>query len=223
MADRTCRTCGGSFNSSGALHCNPCIHKKRPRIPCSQCGSPTGWTTSQASRLTGEATCQPCRRSTFEHGTRKGYRERGCRCDECRAWARSGVAVYRQRVRESRPADLRRHPGECSNCGKFIIGTTLDNPVCAICRGNRPGYNIRVSPAVRRAIYERDGWTCQICLEPVDPDTPKNSTWDATLDHITPKSKGGSDDPENLRLAHRWCNSVRGSLDYYNDEDLRVS
>ncbi|MEI6428752.1 MAG: HNH endonuclease [Pseudanabaena sp. ELA607] len=31
-----------------------------------------------------------------------------------------------------------------------------------------------------------------------------------TLDHLMPKSKGGSNNPENLRLACRKCNSSRG-------------
>jgi 5-methylcytosine-specific restriction endonuclease McrA len=31
-----------------------------------------------------------------------------------------------------------------------------------------------------------------------------------TVDHIIPKSKGGGDDWENLRPAHRSCNGRRG-------------
>lgn len=83
--------------------------------------------------------------------------------------------------------------------------------MCAMCRGNQPGYNIKISAAERLAIYERDNWCCSLCGGDVDPDAPVNSTWDATLDHVIPKSLGGLDDPTNLRLAHRRCNAVRGN------------
>ncbi|MEL6860662.1 MAG: HNH endonuclease [Pseudomonadota bacterium] len=33
----------------------------------------------------------------------------------------------------------------------------------------------------------------------------------ATLDHIWPKSKGGTDAADNLQLAHARCNKVKGN------------
>ena len=33
---------------------------------------------------------------------------------------------------------------------------------------------------------------------------------DRTLDHILPQSKGGTDEPENVALAHKSCNSAKG-------------
>jgi hypothetical protein len=78
-------------------------------------------------------------------------------------------------------------------------------------------------PAARRnALYERDGWTCQLCGDPVDPESTTGN-WAPTLDHIIPRSHGGDHSDGNLRLAHRWCNSVRGDLSYYTDDDLRVA
>lgn len=61
----------------------------------------------------------------------------------------------------------------------------------------------------RLAIYERDGWTCQLCQEPVDPDA--TDEWRATLDHIVPQSHQLIPDHSdaNLRLTHLWCNSIR--------------
>jgi 5-methylcytosine-specific restriction protein A len=32
----------------------------------------------------------------------------------------------------------------------------------------------------------------------------------ATVDHITPKARGGTNDEQNLRVTHRSCNSRRG-------------
>lgn len=81
-----------------------------------------------------------------------------------------------------------------------------------------------VIPAKRRlAIYERDGWVCQLCREPVDPDA--TDIWRPTLDHIAPQSHQLIPDHSdaNLRLAHMWCNSVRGDESHYTEDDLRVA
>jgi HNH endonuclease len=38
-----------------------------------------------------------------------------------------------------------------------------------------------------------------------------------TWDHIVPRSKGGSDDPSNLRVLCGWCNSTRNNQDWSDD------
>lgn len=38
----------------------------------------------------------------------------------------------------------------------------------------------------------------------------------ASFDHIIPKSDGGGNDQGNLRLAHKKCNSLRGSVPLVN-------
>lgn len=148
------------------------------------------------------------------------YRERKCRCPECRDWAAAQVRAYNERRRaetgqsywqSTKPAAHRTRAGECGQCGKVITRTRTNDPLCALCRGNRPGYNIPIPRAERLAIYARDGWICQLCNEPVDPTVDPRTRWGATLDHIVPRSLGGSHDATNLRLAHRHCNSVRGA------------
>lgn len=67
--------------------------------------------------------------------------------------------------------------------------------------------------SIRSLIRWRDKNTCQLCFEPVDPDRPRTDGWSGTLDHIVPKSQGGTRQPENLRWTHRRCNSWRGCLD----------
>lgn len=76
--------------------------------------------------------------------------------------------------------------------------------------------------AERLAIYERDDWTCQLCFEPVEPDADPASDWFPTLDHIECQSWALVPDhsPSNLRLAHRWCNSVRGDESHHSAADL---
>lgn len=74
-----------------------------------------------------------------------------------------------------------------------------------------------IPAAIRTEVYERDGWTCQLCMSPVEPTAGLASPWRPSLDHIVPHSKGGPDTIENLRTAHRWCNTVRGADDRHAD------
>ncbi len=60
-------------------------------------------------------------------------------------------------------------------------------------------------------VAERDRWTCWLCDGAVDPDAPINSPGAGTVDHVVPKSRGGRTEPQNLRLAHRRCNTNRGN------------
>lgn len=58
----------------------------------------------------------------------------------------------------------------------------------------------------RLAIYIRDGFTCVYCgtdLKHADPT-------DVTLDHLLPRSAGGTNEATNLVTACRHCNSQRG-------------
>lgn len=68
-----------------------------------------------------------------------------------------------------------------------------------------------IPPGVRHAIYVRDDFTCQLCFDSVDMTLPPSDAWGHTLDHIVCQSWADDPDhsPANLRLAHRWCNSMR--------------
>jgi hypothetical protein len=60
-------------------------------------------------------------------------------------------------------------------------------------------------------IVERDGWTCWLCGGAIDPAAPATGPWRATVDHLVPRSRGGTSELTNLRVAHRRCNNRRGS------------
>lgn len=117
--------------------------------------------------------------------------------------------------------------GPCAWCGeRFCIVDQATARFCSKrCRkaaGKYAAGRFLIADSDRIAIYERDGWVCQLCGDPVDRDLGPSDVWAATLDHIVPRSKGGSDDFDNLRLAHRWCNSVRGDETYYDESMLKA-
>lgn len=55
-------------------------------------------------------------------------------------------------------------------------------------------------------IFERDGWICQLCGEPVDPTVEWPALGFATIDHVIPYARGGWNAPDNVQLAHFGCN-----------------
>ena len=50
----------------------------------------------------------------------------------------------------------------------------------------------------RRAVFARDGWTCQYCGAPAE-----------NVDHVLPKSRGGRHSWDNVVAACRRCNSKK--------------
>ena len=59
-------------------------------------------------------------------------------------------------------------------------------------------------PPTRTAIMLRDAYTCQYC-----GDTPGRAQ--LTVDHVVPRSRGGTHDWENLVTACKRCNQRKGS------------
>ena len=58
-----------------------------------------------------------------------------------------------------------------------------------------------VAPETRQRVFERDAYRCRMC------DGHRN----LTIDHIMPRSAGGSDDDGNLQTLCRPCNSKKGA------------
>jgi 5-methylcytosine-specific restriction endonuclease McrA len=52
----------------------------------------------------------------------------------------------------------------------------------------------------RRAVFARDGWTCQYC----------GARSNLTVDHVIPRSKGGSSSWENIVASCAPCNRRKG-------------
>jgi 5-methylcytosine-specific restriction endonuclease McrA len=73
----------------------------------------------------------------------------------------------------------------------------------------RQSATVRPSGVSLIQVVERDGWACWLCGELVDEALPRTSRMGATVDHVVPLSKGGSDELENLRLAHWICNNKK--------------
>lgn len=59
----------------------------------------------------------------------------------------------------------------------------------------------KISQRLRRQVFERDGYRCRSC----------STHLQLSVDHITPESKGGTLDFDNLQTLCRSCNSRKGA------------
>lgn len=203
-----CVHCGAAFRAWSAVsrYCSGACRERaatlRAGFTCADCLRPM--VRGRTSAPQGEARCRECQnggRGYYEfgdglrasHGTAYG---RGCRCGACTSAQADRMARYMDGYAAvhglSYSAAWRRRFKD--EHGFWPQGS---------------GYDF-VSGAERRAIYERDGWTCQLCFEPVDPEAPDLAAR-PSLDHIVPQSRGGSHDVSNLRLACFGCNARRGN------------
>lgn len=92
---------------------------------------------------------------------------------------------------------------------------------------------LSVSPSMRRRqkrryskhrifVLKRDAYVCQVCGLATDPAARPSDDKYPTLDHISSIAiYGGDDEPENLRTAHRWCNSMLGDDGFLREEAVR--
>lgn len=191
--------------------------------PCAGCAKPIQIGTGSLGP--GRSQCIDCRRREIVHGSvKRGYRK-GCRCDECRESLRAEHFEYRQRRKartgraQSRRSDREyatRQP--CSSCGK-TTRSRRPEPICSPC-SQRSRRSIAITQTRRRAIYDRDEWICGFCGYEVDHQLDGTDPFGPTLDHIMPRSKGGSDDEANLRLVHRYCNAARSNRDALTIEQV---
>jgi HNH endonuclease len=61
-------------------------------------------------------------------------------------------------------------------------------------------------------LLHRDGHLCYLCDEPLNSDI--------TIDHVVPKSRGGSEDVDNFKLAHFRCNQDKADRLFLDDGSL---
>lgn len=111
---------------------------------------------------------------------------------------------------------------ECGACGEIKTWRSKTNAyrICDDCKPRRKLEYQAVKSAGRVNdgrrpltvfdLAERDGAICHLCQEPVDMTIPGRDRFGPTVDHIVPVKLGGTNDPSNLALAHKFCNASRG-------------
>lgn len=130
--------------------------------------------------------------------------------------------------RERKKQDwIHKHTRICTVCGnKFLSrrGAIVCSDRCRKRYNNRKGdkrIDARIvdDPDITlESLFTKDKGICHICGKPcdyedytVDGDIFIAGNWYPSIDHVIPISKGGRHSWDNVKLAHRLCNSVKSN------------
>lgn len=158
------------------------------------------------------------------------------RCDECKALVER--RAYKRQLAKSRE-EYTPHPQHialCEECGNQFLTARRQsycNSSCAIRAHKRKWRHVRRTlhkngdNITLHRLIQRDNGICQLCFLPVDRAANLSKDHAApTIDHVTPVALGGQHTWDNVQLACRFCNSIkgdgrqsdphsRGGLDFY--------
>lgn len=177
-----------------------------------QCASTTCLVAFQPSRANNIYCSDTCRR----------------RCRERRKYAASDKLLIRSRERARRRNGHQPRRALSPSC---LIGDCPDPTVArdlcqrhyrqlrraegaAWARGSDPKarakrWGVEYEPIDYQEVFERDLWQCGLCHQPVDSTLKHPNLMSASLDHITPMSRGGAHMHTNVQCSHLTCNLAK--------------
>lgn len=150
-------------------------------------------------------------------------------CPVCRSIKSSSRNISKQKKRMEREAYRGVQVGfdSCPVCGAMVIGSKYCSKKCRDKLHNTANWTRRhrlINATVvddditLEALYRRDNGVCHLCGGTCDfnDSTVKDGVFIAldtypSIDHLQPLSCGGTHTWNNVRLAHRVCNSRRGN------------
>lgn len=198
----------------------PSRPQRKSNTHCVDCGKPVAWGRTQETR------CRACgRKRNSQRRAEQARQENEAR--KAAEWAKWNSRPERARrkliaaaVGVAANTSWPVAEGPCQRCGvRFACRVTKEVPrFCSIqCarldakatrRARQRG--VKLTPARRWLVYERDGWLCQICGRPINRAVPAPHPMSASIDHVIPLDLGGAHCEENWQCAHFICNSIKG-------------
>jgi hypothetical protein len=154
----------------------------------------------------------------------------GCESYVCKPCKNAAAKERTKRYREIHGrSDRKNFPpkGVCRKCGGFCKFYVCDVCQYDVIRQDRKKHRKRLQgvesePYTSTEIAERDGWRCQLCGKAVNKRLKYPNEMSASIDHIIPISKGGTDLKVNVQLTHLFCNISKGNRVTDNGEQLRL-
>lgn len=135
----------------------------------------------------------------------------GKECNRCEEW--KPLTEYHKFKRLAYGLNI--YCKECDRVAKrnyFQSEKGRENSYSARTKRRSRMNNVEFTPFQRKAILDRDNWTCQKCgIKVHDRNTGEWNTPDkAHLDHIISLYDSGSSEPENIQTLCRTCNLSKG-------------
>jgi len=207
---RHCKNCGKFFDIPRA---------GRPRLHCSHECSRTYSAARSAENQRAkfprrEIVCRYCETVFVSPLKRAAYCKEECRKADYPRLQKQ----LRERLKANRPSTKVWTCGWCKSDLVVPISYTGSRAYHNHCRiearqeqnrrksAKRRGAKWARGRTFHREIAERDNFVCHICDGFVDMSLPRTHRFGATVDHVVPLAKGGTDEPDNLKLAHWVCN-----------------
>ena len=180
-------------------------------IRCKVCGDIT--VRSMTTIRSQHCVCHNCERIARE------------KADAISRIAKSNAQISRDAKLFNKGKQLGINFAVCSVCGSLFIKRSNTQHRCPECQKQAQNKYYSMKKRNRKylawtsesaeitiaALYKRDHGICWICGQPVDIEADSNDNNYPSIDHVVPISKGGKDTWDNVRLAHRICNSKRGN------------
>jgi 5-methylcytosine-specific restriction endonuclease McrA len=98
----------------------------------------------------------------------------------------------------------------CEVCGADITVKVRSAKTCSTICSQRLHKRPR-SITTKKLELQKTQFSCALCDEALNPDATFPQPDATVVDHILPRSLGGSDDMVNLQLAHNNCNMRKGN------------
>ncbi len=154
------------------------------------------WTNNYRKELNSKGLCRDCRKPLGTSITR---------CDRCHS---------RHKERTYAIRDARSESGMCRSCGKLpISGKSSNCLICVLKDASRTCFGLIKHWKELEQLFEDQKGVCPYTNIKIE--LGKN----AALDHIVPKSKGGTNDIDNLQWVHLWINKMKNDTP---DDEFQV-
>jgi len=223
---KLCEVCNRTFIVKSERHCRTCSRKCGAALRLKEGTNGTHGSEEDRKKMRAcrqvkavvrkaqvqvKNTLRPCQSGLCGN---RGVSQHGRWCKQCQVafrWLTCGVSGYRTTWCQ-----------HCKEVKSRVKGTTTFM-TCGKCKRKQRAAQKAKRRALKRGATRcdndidldtldlRDGGICHICKGIVDWEASPLSNRYGSIDHVVPLAKGGTHTWDNVKLAHRLCNSRKGA------------